>query len=121
VLEIKDNANLSGEREWEITVDGRLHPCCYYANDWSEKRLSDPQLKKEYEDNPDWNNLLKHSIDEIIQHPLYDIYIHHSGWNSDSPPPICVRECSVTVSDITGQERSKSKIDTFNTQSKNEL
>lgn len=96
------------EREWEVTVDGRLHPCCYYANNWSERNFKDDKIKKEYENNPDWNNLLVHTMEEIMSHPLYNEYIHFSGWKSDNPPPVCVNECSVIIDDITGEEIPRS-------------
>lgn len=92
------------QRDWEVTVDGRLHPCCYYANNWSERNFKDEKIAQEYADNPDWNNLLIHTMEEIVSHPLYDEYIHFPGWESDNPPPVCVSECSVIVNEFTGEE-----------------
>ena len=96
------------ERAWEVTIDGRLHPCCYYANDWSERDFNDDKIKQEYQDNPDWNNLLVHTMEEVMSHPLYSEYIHFPGWESDNPPPVCAKECSIIVDDITGTEIPKS-------------
>ena len=105
----------SWEREWEVTTDGRLHPCCYYANNWSERNFKDDKIEKEYKDNPDWNNLLEHTMEEVMAHPLYNEYIHFTGWESDNPPTVCVAECSVIVDDITGTEISKSTNVQFST------
>ena len=42
---------------------------------------------------PDWNNLEHHSLDEIIEHEIFQTYIYNEGWNSNSPPKVCVNNC----------------------------
>lgn len=99
-------------REWEVTTDGRLWPCCYYANLWNESKMHlDPTLSKEFEKDPDWNDLSKHTLDEITKNPMYNSYIHPDGWNSENPPPVCKLECSVRIDQLTGEEVSGSSID----------
>ena len=95
------------ERHWEITTDNRLLPCCYFAqawtyhnsskNDTSEVRMweKDQVLLTYTEENPEWNDITKRSIDDIIADDMYQNYIYHDGWNSNNPPPLCKLECSV--------------------------
>lgn len=99
-------------REWEVTTDGRLWPCCYYANLWNENKMhKDPVLAKSFQADPDWNDLTKHTLDEITKNIMYDSYIHNEGWDSDNPPPICELECSVRIDEVTGEQVSGASID----------
>lgn len=108
-------------REFEITSDGRVWPCCYYANAWDAKSdpdsrstqlyMSDTALSKLYKDDPDWNNLEKHSLDEIIDHEIYWTHLWLDGWESDYQAPLCVEECSVYINEITGENTTKSRLD----------
>lgn len=111
--EIKDGVHV---RDWEVTVDGRLWPCCYYANAWDDKweRIqmfdNDPELQELWESNPDFNNLQINKSNDVINNHMYDKYINNEGWNSDSPPALCVKECSVVIDERTQQSQSKAKI-----------
>jgi hypothetical protein len=105
-------------REWEVTPEGRLWPCCYFANAYDKKTMThadetlnqedadrvndesatlfdDPVMSKLLKDDPDFNNLEKHTLDEIIKHDVHQKYIHHEGWKSDNPPLCCIANCTV--------------------------
>lgn len=110
---IKCIAVRDGLRDWEITADGQLWPCCYYGNAWAVKDqllVNDNRIMQEFENDPDWNNVFVKKLDNVIEHNLYNDYIWNSGWNSENPPPICVKECAVVIDEYTGDEQAKSKI-----------
>ena len=103
-------------RDWEVTADGRVWPCCYYANAWDMRRTSDNgefeltatlindnKFFQLLQTDPDFNNLAMHSFDKIISHPIYTSYIYFEGWNSEEPPTTCVKECEVIIHDLTGK------------------
>lgn len=100
-------------RRWEVTIDGKLWPCCFYANAWDQMEntlLADEELFAADERDPYWNDLNVYTMKEIEQHDMYQRYMFTPGWNSDAPPPICVQECAVVVDEYTGEERSAAKI-----------
>jgi len=106
------------KRGWEITPDGRVWPCCYFANAWSKRHADmSPETELLYQDqefvglmdeDPGWNNLKSHSLAEITEHKYYWTKIWYPGWNSDNPNPICAIECGKAHNDITNEYRSKS-------------
>jgi len=91
-------------REWEITPDGRVWPCCFFANAWDKRRNNnDNETKRLMEDkviwnllqtDPEWNSLNTHELDDIVNHKVFWTHIWYTGWESDNPPPICLKECS---------------------------
>lgn len=93
------------ERRWEISTDGRIWPCCkfipYVHSQLDSKSLKDKKLDTLINQDPDWNNIYKHDIKDIINHWAYSEYIHPRGWNSESPPDICSRLC--------GNKKNKTK------------
>ena len=100
-------------REWEITTEGLMWPCCFLANHWLESDpvvTNDKTLMAEFEKDPNWNNVFVHGLDTVANHPLYKSYIYYPGWESKDPPQICVNECSVIVDEYTGEERSKAVV-----------
>lgn len=100
-------------RDWEVTTDGKLWPCCYYSNSWEGKHrliLNDKKIMQEFEKDPDWNDITKYGLDAVVEHEIFNEYIWFPGWNSDSPPELCVRECSVVADDYTGTEKARSRI-----------
>jgi len=109
------------ERSWEITPEGRVWPCCYFGNTWDIKFIDeprpmgipelfdDPELEKIMTEDPDWNSLEKHSLDEIVAHEYYWTKIWKPGFENN-PHPICAKECYVVVDEGTGKERSISDI-----------
>lgn len=106
-------------REFEITPEGRVWSCCYFANAW-DKRLSeneetellmnDPKIKHAFEEDPDWNNLDHYTLAEILEHPVLKDYIYQSGWKSEKPPSICIKECSIETDEVTGKSKGKSEL-----------
>ena len=98
-------------RRWEVTSDGRVWPCCYFSNAWDMRdvyKVDEPEKLMEIDsrdlkedtrimelmnNDPNWNNLEHHSLDEIIEHEIFQTYIYKEGWNSNSPPKVCVNNC----------------------------
>lgn len=104
-------------REWEVDNQGRVWPCCYYANsvlgseeELRNNRSKDLRFTKMLEEEPDFNDLKKYTLEEIIEHPIYDEFIAPRGWNSDDPPGLCVIECTAVIDEVTGVEQSGAKI-----------
>lgn len=92
-------------RDWEITADGKLWPCCKFVIDiypWdpSEDKitLQDKKIMQEITNNPNWNNLFENSFEDIANHPLYKDYISLKGWDSDNPPLPCAIYCGKVTS-----------------------
>jgi len=97
-------------RQWEITPEGRMWPCCNFANGWDSRfspelldnppptdvsvlLLHDRIIMDVMNNTPEWNDLEHHTLEEIMSHELYQKYIFTEGWNSDNPPPVCVINC----------------------------
>ena len=85
------------KREWEVDHKGKIWPCCVWIRGWDSVMTLHPddKLAKLLKDDPDFNDLSKHTWEEIMDHPIYKSYINTEGWESDNPSPICVRECGV--------------------------
>ena len=108
-------------REWEISSDMRVWGCCYFANGWQLKTNPDNGLSQSFNDDevlaqrfkedPDWNNLAVYDLDTIIEDRIYKHYIFTEGWESDNPPLVCKKECSIYYDDILGRETTKSRLD----------
>lgn len=81
------------EGEIFISATQRMWPCCFLA-DWG-RRNKEGIVDKLSEYGGDWNNLTKHSITEIMNHPWYTTILEES-WNSKHPKhlPRCVRTCA---------------------------
>lgn len=101
-------------REWEITAEGRVWPCCFFGNAW-DKRLNynniETKLLKEdtivwnlLKTDPEWNSLNTYSLEEIVDHEIFWTHIWKQGWESDNPPPICEKECGVRIDNASGKE-----------------
>ncbi len=107
-------------REFEISSDARVWPCCYFVTAWEIRRKLDDLsvqafnddiiLQQRFSDDPDWNNLAVYSLDTILMDPIFTSYIHTDGWNSDNPPPICKLECSVYHDKLTGELTTKAML-----------
>lgn len=108
-------------REWEVTPDGRVWPCCYFANGWDSRKdtsnpldhqllKSDKKLQKLMQDDPDWNNLETHRLSDIIEHEIYQNHIFFPGWESDEPSPVCVHECGTFIDPVTGEETNNANL-----------
>ena len=109
-------------RKWEVTPEGRVWPCCFFANAWDRRHmmrvdelgpdedsieedfhnvnsesaelLNDARMMTIINEDPDWNSLEHHSIEEIIAHEVFHSYIWTEGWNSDNPAILCVNNCN---------------------------
>jgi hypothetical protein len=102
-----------GVRAWEVTNDGKLWPCCFYANAWLEQTpyvVEDADIMAAHNEDPNWNDLNVYTVKQIEQHDIYQRYIYHEGWDSDTPPRLCVEECAAVIDEYTGEERSAAKI-----------
>lgn len=108
-------------RDWEITPEGRVWPCCFFGNQWDRSQkepqstsvkilTEDPRFVKQMNKDRDFNNLKKHSLDEILECDFYNNDIWHPGWNSDNPPQVCVKEC--TVNPKTDLPKASSQVKT---------
>ena len=96
----------SDTREWEITADGKVWPCCkvltdlYPQNAYTNSEnhtVKDKKFMHYVINDPDWNNAFKKSMSEILNHPLYSEYITQSGWESDTPPHVCLSYCNINL------------------------
>lgn len=123
-------SHCQSKRSWEITPDGRVWPCCYFGNGWDKRNrkddktklnpegldfeymslMSDPEFVELMETDPNWNNLEYNNLDDIIAHEYYWTKIWYPGWESDTPHPTCISECSVQVNEHTGEETGKARI-----------
>ena len=91
-------------REWEITPEGRVWPCCNFSNAWDKRHMEDkeeflalsedPIMKKLINEDPNWNHLEHYTLEEIVNHKIYQTYIFKEGWESDNPPLLCKNNCS---------------------------
>ena len=84
------------QRPLELTVQGRVLPCCYYATYIKnpDSELTDPVWDKLFEEDPDWNNAVVHGFDKVSQHEIWWTHIWDEGFDSDNPPPICAHFCT---------------------------
>jgi len=107
-------------REFEITPEGRVWSCCYFANGWDKRHhidnedtrllMNDPEIKRAFEEDPNWNSLDHYTLAEILEHPVLKDYIYKSGWLSNNPPGVCVKECSIEIDETTGKSKGKSEL-----------
>lgn len=113
------------KRAWEITPEGRVWPCCYFGNAWDQRGeqtqygwmrnwssralIEDEEFQQMMEEDPHWNDINVHSLDEVTSHKYYWSKIWLDGFKNN-PHPICQRECYVVVDEGTGEERSRSDI-----------
>ena len=106
-------------REFEITPEGRVWPCCYYANAWEKRVLGNDEAKTFREDgiwevmkkDPNFNHLDHHSLKEIIHTPYYQTECYYPGWESDSPPHICELNCGEKYDEALGKQVPKSLLE----------
>lgn len=77
--------------EFELTVDYKLWPCCVYTS-----KSPDGITGDEYIDSlpKDWNDASKHSLEEIMQHPVFKEYLTDEYWQDEKKcPKVCARRC----------------------------
>ena len=90
----------TANREYKLSPSNRIWPCNFYVlncDDFDKEdqhTIDDPYVEEVNKQDPDWNNLLVKSAQEILQHPLFWQHAWTPGWNSSTPSPICVACCS---------------------------
>ena len=107
-------------RGWEVTPEGRVWPCCFFSNAWDKRYkmysdekehpteedfnhvndesatlLNDERMTTIMDNDSNWNMLSHHTLEEIIAHEVFQSYIFYPGWQSDSPPPVCSKNCTI--------------------------
>ena len=97
-MDFQDDDGTTSRREWEITADGKVWPCCkfvvdLYPGNEIHATNQDKKIMNLINDDPDWNNLFKRPLSEILNHHMYTDYISPTGWTSDSPPLPCQEYC----------------------------
>lgn len=86
--------NYHDENKWnetEITIDFKVLPCCVYHSAAPDGITNDPYL-----DNlpNDWNDLTKHSMEEIMNHKVFTKYLTDDNWQDENKcPPFCKELC----------------------------
>jgi hypothetical protein len=77
----------------------QVFPCCHYASIYGERNIADevPVRDKNYEqslvDNPNWNSLNHHTLEDIAKHKQYQENIYYPGWISN-PSDVCLHFCN---------------------------
>lgn len=117
---IRCDSHSYARREYEITADGRVWPCCLFANAWQLKDngndmspllLEDGQWVVRSTIDPDWNSLHHHSLDDIVADDFFAKYIYYPGWEGRDQPPLCKKECGLYIDEVTGRETTKARLD----------
>ena len=85
-----------------VNYDSKVWPCCYvstqYKNSSYLKNLS-----------PDWNNLKKHKIDDIMNHDAFKIHFNIIHWMNESKcDEVCTSECTVKKPKLVMKQHKKS-------------
>lgn len=95
------------EKKRLFYVDENLDvlPCCFYAT--KSAQLRDLVFKKHSIETPDWNNLAEHTLEEIMNHEIYQTHLWHPGWEGTDPSPVCLRSCG---SKMTQQRSARKKV-----------
>lgn len=90
------------ERRVQITIDGSIHPCCYYAlyisnfpqmsrvNNWNEQ--SDPMILAYKKYGKTFNNLNDFTLEQILDHTFWKDDLPNF-WNTKDS--ICSYQCNV--------------------------
>lgn len=107
----------NGVRDWEITSEGRVWPCCYFANAWDKRKETnseeharlrqDKPMWKLMQEDSEWNSLNTYGLEDIIKHEVFWNHIWHTGWDSDNPSPICLKECNEGKSELNVNKLKK--------------
>lgn len=107
------------KREWEIGADGRVWPCCYFGNGWDKRHrknedtdllFSDEKIREQFNKDPEWNSLNTYDLNTILDNEIFWTHIYNQGWESDEPPVMCVKECSVITDNVSGKQLGGSSI-----------
>ena len=81
------------EEEIFLASNMTLWPCCFVWDSYFKNKDNIKSVFKKYDS--DWNDLRKHSIDEILAHPWFAETLGLS-WDPDHPQHIdrCIRTCA---------------------------
>jgi hypothetical protein len=81
------------ENEMFIASDMTLWPCCFLFD--STVKNKDGINDKLAENGADWNNLRKHSVEEILNHNWFKKELSES-WDPEHPKHLsrCIRTCA---------------------------
>lgn len=81
------------KRSFYVDEDLNVLPCCFYARQQIIPTYKDYEFDNETNQNPGWNNLANHTLEQIQQNRIYKHHIFTKGWNSDNPSDICYYMC----------------------------
>jgi len=86
------------KRSFYIDEFLKVLPCCFYASayinaDNDENKILDSEFENESITNPGWNDLSKHTIEEMLENRIYKHHIFYNGWDSENPSEICLHTC----------------------------
>tara|TARA_B100001094_G_C17809490_1_gene613085 strand:+ start:55 stop:411 length:357 start_codon:yes stop_codon:yes gene_type:complete len=101
---IPSDPNNTNWKLWDVTMDGKIWPCCHFANAWDGMNTASPQKDSKYlkedpefikvmEKDKDFNSLKKHSISTIIKHTYFTEWTFKSGWESNNCSKVCINNC----------------------------
>lgn len=77
-------------REFYVDENMRVLPCCYYAS--GLRTLPDPVLQEYEKNNPGWNDLSQHKMDDIVASEIYQNHLWLPGWKNN-PSELCIKNC----------------------------
>tara|TARA_Y100000385_G_scaffold196095_1_gene202980 strand:+ start:27 stop:419 length:393 start_codon:yes stop_codon:yes gene_type:complete len=92
--------------EYDITVDGRVWPCCKFVNVITKIEAGmqkkgaldgDDYFFKLQKDDPNWNSLEHHSLEEILDHDYFSTYVNNEGWESGNTSVLCKKRCTANM------------------------
>ena len=108
-IKLDSDSDGGKRKEWAVDQAGKLWPCCVWIQGWDHSMAirQDDKLAEMLKANPNFNDLNKYTWEEITNNPIYKSYINFDGWNSDNPPPMCIKECGKARADAYQKELTK--------------
>ena len=86
-------------RSFYIDSELNVLPCCFYASGLLspdgdiQENTHDAVFLEECENNPGWNNLANHKLEDIVKNKIYSHHVFEKGWDSDNPSTVCLHQC----------------------------
>ena len=106
-----------------LSYDSKLWPCCFLSNAFLAYGFHKEYMEKRIIENygKDFNNLLKFSVDEIIEHrffkeDLIDSFTKNIGYEKKNKIPKCMETCNCKILEkkpIGGRIEAGNKINPF--------
>jgi len=98
----------SNWRDVEVTIEGRVWPCCHIATTFDELEKVDPKtffpthpsksmdkiILDRMKNDPDWNRLDAHNMEDILKDKLFQKFPTEENPQGDQLD-ICMRWCEV--------------------------